>query len=126
MKTIVILILFLIFVILKKLKIHINWKSFLKKGFKKEVDEYGVYCFCGKQGTGKTYSAISFIMNKIEPSQKIITNVHSFYDKNKKICIYEPNIIQIIEMCEKEKFRNKYIIFYDEIFTYLEKGRKNE
>lgn len=124
MGTILILIILLTFIILKKLKIHINWKTFLKKGFKKEVDEYGVYCYCGKQGTGKTYSAISFIQNKREKTQKVITNVYSYYERNKNYCIYEPDIIKIIEMCEKEKFRNKYIIFYDEIFTYLEKGGK--
>lgn len=124
MRTIIILICMIIFIILKKLKIHIAWKTFTKKGFKKETDEYGVYCFCGKQGTGKTYSAISFIKNKKERNQKIITNVYSYYDRNKDICIYEPDIIKIIKICEQEKYRNKYIIFYDEIFTYLEKGGK--
>lgn len=118
------LILAIIAIILIKNKIHINFKSFLKKGFEKEDDHHGVYCYCGKQGTGKTYSAIEFILQKRKPTQKIITNVKSFYEKNKSICIYEKNILKIIKKCEQEQFRESYIIFFDEIFTLLEKGTK--
>lgn len=107
-----------------KNKIHINFKSFIKKGFHKENDQYGVYCFCGKQGTGKTYSVVDFLSQKNTRNMKIITNVYSYYDKNKEKCIYETDIMKIIKMCEKEEFRNKYIIFFDEIFTLLEKGTR--
>lgn len=114
----------LIAIVCWKNKIHINFKSFTKKGFHKENDKYGVYCFCGKQGTGKTYSVVDFLSQKNTEGMKIITNVHSYYENNKKKCIYEPDIMKIIEICEKEDFRSKYIIFYDEIFTLLEKNTK--
>ena len=37
-----------------KNKIKIKWKTFFKRGFKKEKNIWGVYCYCGKQGSSKT------------------------------------------------------------------------
>ena len=31
--------------------LHVDWKSLFKKGFSKNDDFYGLYCYCGKQGT---------------------------------------------------------------------------
>lgn len=125
MISLIIIILFIMIAIgLYRNKIHINLKSFIKKGFTKENDKYGVYCFCGKQGTGKTYSVVDFLNQKNTKGMKIITNVKSYYDRNKENCIYMTNISEIIQKCENEEFRNKYVIFYDEIFTLLERQSK--
>ena len=43
-------------------KIHIQWDTFFKKGFKKLDNTFGLYCYVGKQGKGKTYSAIKFLI----------------------------------------------------------------
>ena len=103
-------------------KIHINFKSFFRKGFKKLDNTFGLYCYVGKQGKGKTYSAIRFLMDYKKNGYKIITNVKSFnvYDDT----IYFDNIIDIINFCKthiKDNQVDKYIIFFDEIFTILEK-----
>ena len=36
-------------------KIRIKFKTFFKKGFRPNRGKFGVYCYCGKQGQGKTY-----------------------------------------------------------------------
>ena len=35
-------------------KIRIKFKTFFKKGFKVKKGIYGIYCYCGFQGNGKT------------------------------------------------------------------------
>ena len=29
--------------------LHVDWKSFFKKGFQKVDNLFGLYCYCGKQ-----------------------------------------------------------------------------
>lgn len=101
--------------------IHIDWRSLFKKGFAKNDNYFGLYCYTGKQGTGKTYSAINFLIkNKLQNNYIIITNVKSFNVFNDTI--YMSNINDIIDfITENENNGKKYIIFFDEIFTILEK-----
>ena len=56
---------------------------------------------------------------------KVITNVKSFADNNKDFCIYENDFYTIIEKFNNGTYTNDYIIFYDELFTLLEKGKLN-
>lgn len=73
---------------------------------------------------GKTYSAIKFLINqKLEKDYIIITNVKSF--NVFRDTIYEPNFYNIIEISKKLIAEGKKpIIFFDEIFTLLEKGTR--
>lgn len=32
------------------IKLHIDWRSFLKRGFAKVDNDYGIVCYTGKQG----------------------------------------------------------------------------
>lgn len=95
-------------------KIRIKFKTFLKKGFAPKRGKFGVYCYCGKQGSGKTYSAVEFLK---ENSDKIIySNVHL-----KGIdYTYFNGFNKLLEL------RNEHdcIIVYDEIFTALTKTSK--
>lgn len=103
-------------------KIHINFDTFFKKGFKKYDNTFGLYCYVGKQGKGKTYSAIKFLMKYKKNGYRIITNVKSFNVYSDTI--YLSNISDIIEYCQNniiDNRKDKYIIFFDEIFTILEK-----
>lgn len=72
-------------------------------------------------GTGKTYSCINFLIkNKILHNYIVITNVKSFNAFNDTI--YMTNINDIIDFMEENyNGDKKYIIFFDEIFTILEK-----
>ena len=102
-------------------KIHVDFRTFLKKGFEKVDDKFGLYCYTGKQGKGKTYSAIKFLIDRKNKDKYIIlTNVLSFnYFKD---TIYFQSINEMIDfILEHENDGNKYIIFFDEIFTILEK-----
>lgn len=118
-----ILIILLVIVIFKiyKEKIHIDFKSFFKRGFKKIDNKFGLFCYTGKQGKGKTYSAIKFITDqKIKYNYTILTNVKSF--DLFKDTIYFTDINDIIDYCVQFKGNDKnVIIFFDEIFTILEK-----
>lgn len=126
---------FLIFVIMLALcivlylfknHVRINFKSFFKKGFKLIKDKFGCYCWCGKQGDGKTYSVVQFCLDKVKqnPHYKIVTNVYSFAmtcsDLN---IIYNRDFYDIIHKFESGVYDTDYIIFYDEIFTLIEKGK---
>lgn len=105
-------------------KIHIDWKSFFRKGFQKVDNEFGLFCYCGKQGKGKTYSAIKFLIErKLEKDYTILTNVRSFkvFDDT----LYFTDINDIIDYCTAFEGNEKnVIIFFDEIFTILEKNTK--
>lgn len=45
-------------------KIRIKWRTFLKKGFKPSRGIFGVYCYTGKQGKGKTFSLVEYLNDK--------------------------------------------------------------
>lgn len=121
MQYIFIFILFLLIFYLFKNHIHVDWQSLFKKGFAKKDNYFGLYCYTGKQGEGKTYSAINFLIkNKLENDYVIITNVKSF--NIFKDTIYMKDIIEIINfIISNENKGIKYIVFFDEIFSILEK-----
>lgn len=116
----IIIIIILIYYIISN-HIHIDWRSLFKKGFAKNDNYFGLYCYTGKQGTGKTYSSINFLIkNKLQNNYIIITNVTSFNVFNDTI--YMRKIDDIIDfILNHENDGKKYIIFFDEIFTILEK-----
>ena len=103
-----------------RLKIHIDFKSFFKRGFKKLDNQFGLFAYIGKQGKGKTYSAIKFITEqKFKHGYVVITNVRSY--NAYKDTIYMSDINDIIDFVNANYKKTKFIIFYDEIFTILEK-----
>lgn len=116
------LILFL-FLYLYRNKFHIDWKSLFKVGFPKHDEKFGLYTYTGKQGEGKTYSAIKFVDNqRTRNNYIVITNIHSYKAEN---VIYIDNIINLINFVKQNhgKDGKKYLIFFDEIFTVLMKGQ---
>lgn len=117
----VFLILFVIVFYFIRMHLIVDLRSFLRKGFAKIDNYFGLYCYTGKQGEGKTYSVINFLIkNKLQYNYTIITNVESF--NIFKDTIYLTNINDIIDLVVNNKDKDKkYIIFFDEIFTILEK-----
>lgn len=128
---IVILILIIVLYVYFKdvLKLKIDFKSFLRKGFNRKVNEFGLVCFEGKQGTGKTYSAVKMCIDrKLATGAVIITNVSSF-------CIFSDTVYisdiyelinYVLSLYDNSSFDNppNIIIFFDEIFTVLTKQSK--
>lgn len=111
--------------------ITLDFKSLFCKGFKKCDNRFGLYTYCGKQGKGKTYTCIN-ALEKIRCQDKkciILTNVRSYYEyvrKNtKSYILYFESIGQIISYVNANYSTDyHYYIFFDEIFTILEKQTK--
>lgn len=110
----IILIIIILFLIFRFKNVRIKFKTFFKKGFKPNRGIFGVYCYCGKQGSGKTYSVVEFL--KQNSNRKIYSNVH----------LKGINYIYFNGFDNLLKLRNEHdcIIVYDEIFTALTKSSK--
>lgn len=105
---------FLIYLVIVR-KIKIKWKTFFKKGFAPTRKKFGVYCYCGKQGKGKTYSVVEFLRTQCK-GKKIYCNIKTLKGVD---YIYYEGFEQLLSIKE-----NNCVIFYDEIFTALTKGSK--
>lgn len=110
---IIIIIVLIVFCI--KNKVKIKFRTFIHNGLIATRGIFGVYCFCGKQGTGKTYSVVELLNENKD--KKIYANLKSL-----KGIEYET----ISNFNELLKLRKEHdcIIFYDEIFTALTKHSK--
>lgn len=90
---------------------------------------FGVYCYCGKQGRGKTYSCIANLIDlKLRTNATIITNVTSFNVFSDTIFITDimDLIDYVTKYCDSLPSGEipQIVIFFDEIFTILEKQTK--
>ena len=110
-----ILIVVIIILLIKFRHTKIKWKTFFKKGFAPKRGKFGVYCYCGKQGSGKTYSVVEFLnQNKDIP---IYANISSLKGID---YTYFNGFDELLKLRDK----SDCIIVYDEIFTALTKGTK--
>lgn len=109
------LIAIIIFLIIRFRHTKIKFKTFFRKGFAPKRGKFGVYCYCGKQGSGKTYSAVEFILNN--SNMPIFSNVGTIKGVDYTYFTGFDNLL---------KLRNQHdcIIFYDEIFTALTKSSR--
>lgn len=85
--------------------------------FKKSIvsvnDLFGVYCFTGKQGYGKTYSAVRWLHGWLANSNlKIYANIKSLKNLD---YIYENNIDKL--MANRD---TNVVVFIDEIFKKID------
>lgn len=94
----------------------IKFRTFLKKGFAPKRGRFGVYCYCGKQGSGKTYSVVEFL--KQQPKEmRIYANIDSLKGINYTYFNGFDNLLKLRD-------EHDCIIVYDEIFTALTKSSK--
>lgn len=96
-------------------KIRIKWKTFLKRGFSPDRGKYGVYCYCGKQGQGKTYSVVEFLLQNQD--KEIYSNIKTLQGVK-----YTP--IGDFDDLLSLRSKTNCIIVYDEIFTALTRTSK--
>lgn len=76
-------------------------------------------------GTGKTFTCVNFLNNYISDKEMIIiSNVKSLKIKGKNIKYMEKMTDIIKFMNSQYDSKYKYIIFYDEIFSFLNKNYK--
>lgn len=102
-----------------KNKIHIKWHTFKSKGFSPDINKFGVYCYCGKQGSGKTYSVMSFLYENKD--MIIYANLKSI-DFNVIKYKYISNLKEMLEL----RSEHDIVIFFDEIFTEISKLLKTD
>lgn len=112
------------FILLHNNHLHVDWRSLFKAGFSKKDNKFGLYTYTGKQGEGKTYSAIKFTTDMILKEDYIcVTNIKSYnvFDNT----VYLDNIIDLINFIKENhgKDGKQYIILFDEIFTVLMRGQ---
>lgn len=105
------IILIVVVLIVKFRHVRIKFKTFFRKGFAPKRGKFGIYCYCGKQGKGKTYSVVEFLKN--EAKLPIYSNVHL---KGIKYT-YFTGFDQLLEL----RSEHDCIIVFDEIFTALTK-----
>lgn len=117
LKIILIFVVIYVFLYIKRNKIKIKFKTFLKKGMLVETGPYGVYCYVGKQGSGKTYSVIEYLHEN--SNKKIYANVKSIKDLQYTYIANFNDLLQI-----ENDTDDNIIIFYDEIFSALTKQDK--
>lgn len=94
--------------------IRIKLRTFTKKGFAPKRGKFGVYCYCGKQGSGKTYSAVEYLINNQD--KRIYSNVHLTGIKY----TYFSGFDELLKLRSEQDC----IILFDEIFTALTKTTK--
>lgn len=101
-------------------KVRFHFNTFLKKGFKKFDDDYGLFLFYADQGGGKTFSVID-ILNHFLGKRKIITNVKSYYELHKKDVIFMNDFRKLRSFLESKEDCSDIVVFYDEIFSAISK-----
>ena len=116
-KYFIILFLMIIAYLLYSKKIKIIWKTFFHRGFKPNKNIYGIYCYCGKQGSSKTLNVIQYLY---ENRDKIIySNLKSI---NSDVIPY--TYIKDLDDLLKLRSEHDIIIFFDEIFTEINKHQR--
>ena len=127
----------IVYIVKNKIKIKI--KTFFKRGFKVRKGIFGIYCYCGFQGNGKTYSCVEYVKD----NQNAITLFSNVDITGIDYCKYNgfSGLLKLRDCIDYAKSRgNDYIIFegkkyslepekqivfiYDEIFSELQRGSK--
>lgn len=127
----ILIILFSIFLVLifsvRSKKIHIDYKSFFRRGFLMTDDLFrrGVLYWWPTEQV-KLIGAIRFsIEQKIERDFLIVTNIKSFAEADNlfKDTVYFKDMKDIVEFCKNYTGDKQILILFDEIFTYLEDNK---
>lgn len=106
------IIIFIIAIFYSLRNTKIKWRTFFKKGFAPKRGKFGVYCYCGKQGQGKTYSVVEYL--KEHKDMEIYANIKSIEGID---YTYFSGFDELLKLRDK----TDCIIVYDEIFTALTK-----
>lgn len=130
----VILFILIIILFFKKSNLSIKWRTFKEKGARSVCGDFGVYCYNGSQGKGKTYSLTEFVYDN---SDIVVFSNYPFHDDVikskfiKKITYYSgfDGLIDIKNKLDKNELddiigTSQVVIIYDELFQELMRGDK--
>lgn len=128
---ILIIVLLVIFFVFKNMNISIKWKTFKEKGAKAQTGDFGVYCYNGSQGKGKTYSLTEYCYDN---SDLIIYSNYPFNEKEIKLLndneyhFYNgfSGLLELKNDLDDKKIiipdSKQLVIIYDELFSELMRG----
>lgn len=104
------------------LKLKIKFKTFLKRGFRPVRGNFGLYVYCGKQGTGKTFSIVEYLQDN-KKDIEIFCNINNIQGIDYTFYTGFNGLIDLKHKLDNNEIKtNKQIVFvYDEIFTELQK-----
>lgn len=92
-------------------RIAVDWQSIFRQTLALDTGIFGVYCFDGKQGSGKTYALVKYI-KKHAKEKKIYSNISL-----KGGIVYDE--ITSVEHLLSLRDKKKVVIVYDEILNML-------
>lgn len=121
-----ILFLIIIIILCLKNKVRIKFRSFKGKGFRPVRGNFGLYTYCGKQGKGKTYSLVEYLIDNSKKI-KVFSNISGIKHVDDITYFTGFNgLLAIKEALDRgDIITNKQIVIvYDEIFTEIIKGSK--
>lgn len=97
-------------------------ENLFKKGFKPVRGNFGIYCYCGKQGKGKTYSLVEYLIDNKEKNL-VFCNIKNIQGIDYKFYTGFKELMEIKKLIDSPDFHTdkQIIIVYDEIFTELQK-----
>lgn len=124
---ILIIIVVIIFISLIKKKVKVKWRTFTKKGFRPERGNFGLYVYCGKQGTGKTYSVVEYLLDN-KDNIAIYCNIGGITGIDYVHFTGFDGLLDLKNKLDNNTLdydKDKQLVFvYDEVFTELQKGSK--
>lgn len=129
-----VLLIIFIFLFFKKNNLSIKWRTFKEKGARSVTGDFGVYCYNGSQGKGKTYSLTEFVYDN---NDIVVFSNYPFHNKVikskyiKNIIYYSgfDGLIDIKNKLDNKELDNvicnsQVVIIYDELFQELMRGDK--
>lgn len=123
---IIIFIICFLFVLMFIKKVKIKLRSFKGKGFRPVRGNFGLYTYCGKQGKGKTYSLVEYLIDNSKKI-KVFSNIHNISNVEDITYFTGFNgLIQIKKDLDSGKIKTdkQLVIVFDEVFTEIQKGSK--
>lgn len=119
----IILIIILVFMSLKA-KVRIKLRTFKGRSFRPIRGNFGLYVYCGKQGKGKTYSLVEYLLDNKNDIQ-VFCNIGNIQNLEYTHFVGFKELIDIKHKLDSNELdiddSKQLVIVYDEIFTELQK-----
>lgn len=110
-----------------KNKVKIKLRTFKGKGFRPVRGNFGLYCYCGKQGQGKTYSMVEYLLDN-KDNIAVYCNISGIQGIEYVHFTGFKQLIQIKEQLDANTLEydksKQLVIVFDEVFTEIMKGDK--
>ena len=107
-----------------KAKVRVKFRTFKGKSFRPVRGNFGLYVYCGKQGKGKTYSLVEYLLDNKNDIQ-VFCNIGGITGLDYTHFVGFKELIDIKHSLDENKLNidenKQLVIVYDEIFTELQK-----